>query len=513
MGEVRIDGNYPVIELLEISMDIGVNRHGLLTYGGLISEDSAKQYISQSADRQVVNVSLRSGLEFCGYPQEIAVEHQNDHYYLRVTLVTSSQLMDNDLHDRFFQNCRDSFRDVLTEAYEDSGIGSVVAIHGTEIIRKPILQYRETDWRLTLRMAGRNGAVVIPNVISAEPQVTLGIPSRQIIDENNDIVYFVSRNPDRYRHSFATETRFDGKYEEYGNYYIENQEEYTLFDRLSFQNFLCYEMKSDNRYKLGDSVRVDGKILTVMEKRFTCDREIVEEFYVLGHEQDFAVAFHHNKQITGLELEGTVLGRSGQKVILLLDIDINREDRGKTWFSYSPVTNNGMYSVPLKGEKVMLEWQSEADEDALVVCPMRKNGQETLPPIHRYFLDEHENHMIMIPNKIEYTNHVGNIKWLANNGFDISTCNMVEIAAGQDVKINSQKQVMVFSPERITTHKYRAESSIDMAGAEIHIKAAGAVNEKSKVKDYKKLILPEKSQSYSISASTGQKLAGAIPTF
>ena len=38
INEVKIDGGYPVKQLLEFSMDIGVNRHGTLTYGGLADE-------------------------------------------------------------------------------------------------------------------------------------------------------------------------------------------------------------------------------------------------------------------------------------------------------------------------------------------------------------------------------------------------------------------------------------------------------------------------------------------
>jgi len=513
MGEVKIEGNYPVIELLEISMNVGANRHGLLTYGGLVSEEAAKQYIRQSADEQVVKVSLRGDLEFCGYPQNIAVEHQNDHFFLRITLATSSQLMDTDLHDRFFQNCKNSFENILTEAYEDSGTGSVVAIRGREEIRKPVLQYRETDWEFTLRMTGRNGTVVIPNITSPEPQVALGIPNRSVIDEDNDSTYFISRNSENYRHSFAAETRFDGKYEKYGNHFVEPKEKYMLFENLSFHNFLCYEMRSNNRYKLGDSVRVDGKILTVMEKSFTCDSGIIEELYILGHEQDFAVPFHHNKHITGLGLEGTVLSRAGQEMSILLDIDITRKSGENTWFCYSPVTNNGMYSMPLPGEKVMLEWQSEADDDALFICPMRRNGRETLPPTHRHFLDEHDNHMKMIPNKIEYTNPTGSVVLLAGNGFDIFTGNRIEISAGQNVEISSRKEVMAFSPERVTIHKYGAESSVDMVGEDIHIKAEDTVKGNSRANNYIRTILPKRSQGYSISASTAQKLAGAVPAF
>ena len=50
-GDIKIAGRYPVIELQELSMDIGVNRHGVLTYGGHISEEAAKRYLMQNAEK------------------------------------------------------------------------------------------------------------------------------------------------------------------------------------------------------------------------------------------------------------------------------------------------------------------------------------------------------------------------------------------------------------------------------------------------------------------------------
>ena len=35
--DVKIEGSYPVAKLLELSMNVGVNQHGVLTYGGLIT--------------------------------------------------------------------------------------------------------------------------------------------------------------------------------------------------------------------------------------------------------------------------------------------------------------------------------------------------------------------------------------------------------------------------------------------------------------------------------------------
>ena len=166
--------------------------------------------------------------------------------------------------------------------------------------------------------------------------------------------------------------------------------------------------------------------------------------------------------------------------------------------------------MPLENEKVMLQWQSEFDHDALVVRPDRKNGAGMQPP-ERHFLDENENHLMMVTGKVEYTNPVGSMKWLKSEGFDISTCKNVNIYAGKDVHLTSKAQIQVFSPERITACKAGVDSSIDMLSNELHIKAMKKVKARSNANQYKKTKLPERLSNFTTTASTASKLAAAIP--
>ena len=196
---------------------------------------------------------------------------------------------------------------------------------------------------------------------------------------------------------------------------------------------------------------------------------------------------------------------------MLLDIDAERESDGKSWFSYAPTTNNGMYSMPLKDEKVMLQWQSAADEDILIVRPNRQNGSSMPNPDERHFVTEDGAHFKMVPNTVEFTNPAGNISWLAENGFNISTGGDFSVTAGGDITIKSQGQVRVYSPARISACKTGVESSIDMVSNELHIKAVSRVKTTSKVNNYKKTTLPKRAQKTEINAATASKLAGAIP--
>jgi hypothetical protein len=486
INELKIEGRYPVHKVLEFSMHIGANFHGNLTYGGLISERDAIAYIQKSADMQSVKVTFRDELEFCGFPQMIEVNHQNEHYYLRVSLVTSTQLMDIEKHNRFFQELKQTCFHILTEAYNDSKIGVLSGINAKDRVFSPILQYCETDWQLTMRLASNLSTVIFPNVTVDKPQLILGIPKRQIFTENNNIVYDIKRNNAKF---------------------LENN---SVFVDIQYHDFISCKLRSNSRYKLGDSILYDDKVLVVMQKMIKYIKGEFQELYVLGCEHEYAVPLHQNMNISGLELEGIVLESNTQNMRVILDIDTHRKNDGEKWFAYSPVTNNGMYSMPLEGEKIMLQWQSEYDYDALAIRPIRRNG-EGMQFRERHFQTEHKNHLMMVSDKVEYTNPVGSIKWLAGSGFDISTNKNISVSAGWDINITSQTQVEATSPERITACKADVESSIDMIGGDLHIKAKGKVTVKSKADKYKKTTLPDRTQHFKIGVATASKLAAAIP--
>jgi hypothetical protein len=503
IDDVRIEGKYPVEKILDIALDVGVNRHGTLTYSGLIPKDEAIRYVQQDSDKQAIKVYICDKLEFCGYPEEIHTEWanadaENNHCRLQVKLVTSGAFADIHPRERFYQDTNRTFDDIISEALEDSGVGEFEAVRGKTPIGDVILQYRETDWQFALRMASRLGTLVIPDVVSEEPKFWLGIPEQSAKEEPNDISYQMGRDITEFRAKYNESSKFMQRIKK-------------LQDVSDFHNFLHYKMKSENRYKLGDSVTVDGKILTVMQKTFAYEKGGIEEIYTFGSEQEFAVPFHHNKNIAGLELIGTVLERDGQRIKMLLDIDAKRKAYEKTWFCYSPVTNNAMYSMPLEGESVMLGWQSEADHDVLILRPARKNGSTMPPHVQKHFLTEHEQHMMMASGIIEYKNPTGNIQWLESMGFNISTAKDFALMADKDIVIKSGDQVEIRSPERITAGKTDVPSSIDMIGGDIHIAAKRNVVQKSGVKSYKAGKIPKLDASFEIRANTAKGAAATLP--
>jgi hypothetical protein len=132
-------------------------------------------------------------------------------------------------------------------------------------------------------------------------------------------------------------------------------------------------------------------------------------------------------------------------------------------------------------------------------------------PRERHFLTEHDAHLKMIPGKLEYSNPAGNMTWLADDGFDVSTGKSLLISARRDVNITSGSRVRVYSPERISVCKAGAESSVDMRGSELHIKAVKNVTAASKANKYKKTTLPKRVKKIETDAVTASKLAAAMP--
>ena len=151
----------------------------------------------------------------------------------------------------------------------------------------------------------------------------LGVPNRRVVDESNDTAYSISRIMAGCRRKLMhlCDNHCDNNY----------------------QDLLLYCLRSDNRYRLGDSVSIRSNNFVVMQKSLTFEQGMIQETYILGKEKGFAASEYYDKAIAGLELEGKVLERHKHSLRVLLNVDAKRNNTVGAWFRYSPATNNGMY--------------------------------------------------------------------------------------------------------------------------------------------------------------------------
>lgn len=487
ISQIEIKGTLAVDVIKTFQLSARANCHGYVSYSGYINQQKASALTRSSISQEVMKIYLDGALEFCGHPVEVSIEEVNQVYTLYVTLAGQSKLMDIIAQERFFQTPGQTYEDILTETFKASSNSSLLIFTAdTKPVGHPILQYHETDWMFSLRMAGNLSTVVIPNILSDLPQLSLGMPKRKKIIEE-----------------YAPRILRQGE-----KNYLDKHAPYMRKYRYDDINIhIC----SKHHYQLGDCVLYRGQELFVTEKHIAYHHgQLVDEF-VLSTIKGARVPLHYNKLISGLELEGKVLQTKNTVVKPQLDIDMSRSLSGSMWFQFAPVTNNGMYSMPIPGEKIALQWQSERDEDVLITRCCRTNSNKMPTPDKRYLATEHKNSFSMLPSYLDFCTPIGTTCLHHGNGIKTKAEEKIKFKAKRDINMLSS-QIDFLSTEKIDM-AYSPESRIDMSATEIHLLSDNVeITSDPKHAPLPALAPPDSFPSFKIDLSLSTMLLGATPT-
>lgn len=445
--DISLQGTFTVDILQKLSLKAAVNNHAVLKYSGIIDNIRGLRLVEQETAGQKMRLYLEDKLVFCGTVTTVEVSEENSMFYLSVSCFDNTCLIDIAPHHRSFQNVGTTYAEMLEQVYNDCGSASIITINGKEAIGLPILQYGETDWQFTLRMAGKLGTLVVPNLASENAQAAFGFP------KGNRFTITTTR--------YLIERR--------NVQYIRRDEEYT---DTHFQDFLQYSVCDDRVFSLGDRIEICGYSLAVTELFFSLNSGMLENEYVLGTERGFCQPLCCNERQAGITLPGTVLAASGQTVKLHLDID-EKQDAGCAFnFPYAPQTNNGMYCMPEVGTRVMLRWNSEQDGDAVGVHCCRENGQECEELgnyNNRYLTTDDGKRLAMLPEALLFSGGSNRVKVTNSSGIGVQTANEVTLSAGNNIRLSSRLKVIFVTPEQLKIVKSGVKSGIDVSGGQMHV--------------------------------------------
>lgn len=486
LSEVTMTGEFSVDVLKVLHSNLRFNEHGTLYYEGYISHSKAKVLMGKQIEQSEMRVFLKSIHIFSGMIMRCEIEETGvDSYYMKVWLNTSSKKADYDRPKRFYQNESQTYSSVIEEAFNDSNLNShLISTIEAKRIKGPILQYQETDWELSKRMAGYAETILIANELADTAEIIIGIPKRPPTTLSNDMV---------------TDCQQIKTFEE------------LLINNSKEPNY-GYIIRSINTYSLGDTLIYKGEKWLVVEKCFVSDDEFIEGVYTLGKEDWYHAENKDNKKISGLELQGTVLKCSGTGIKIKLDIGQFPSSKCDFWYTFEPVTNNGMYSMPVVGEKVILQWQSSKDSDVICSHCYRLNSSSMLAPENKYMKTEHDVEMSFLPSSVTFTIPGHSVKF-QKNGIRIKTDNNIYISVGGTFESMSRGRTSIQSSEQINIIATKKQSAIVMQLENIDIISKNKTNLKVDPKGEEiGKISRGKLATFSITTNTAASVVGSIPS-
>lgn len=452
MDLVQLTGAIQIEKVLDFTVTAKVNEHATMYFKGIALQENCEKELRGNLEGQEMSLICDGKPYFTGKLADPKIRNEGRYFSIEATCISGSYCFDTQKRSRSFQDTAMTYAAMLKEVEKGSGTGNILPIAGRdEAIGYPIIQYEETDWEFTKRMASHFGTAVIPEIRYGQPQMSMGIVegTHHTIDTRAE--YIVAKR--------------------IGSWHIKEKA-----NDCDFNAFIYYKVKDYRNFELGDKVKFLGYNLTVMGKYLYIKDGLLEAEYELGQEQGFGMMRYYNAAIAGKSIQGKVLATAREKLKIHLDIDKTQNIEKAYWYTWMPQTGNLMYCMPKLGTKVHLHFPRQDETAAIATECVRTNGGKVCEEMedydYRQFLTEHQKRFAMSPNYMRFMNEAetgGSMINLADGrGIDLRTSENLSIMGMGRLSIKAEGLVSIEAGKLADFNMLGERSGIKLFGSEIN---------------------------------------------
>ena len=413
---LMIDLETPLLNVEFFRMVWKPNEHAYLELMGYISKDA--DYKKEQLYSNMVKVWLeeKTGEEylFNGHVTYVEIKTEPKIRSIVLKAKSGSYLLDQKLIKRSFQDVSKTYAEVVRHCINDEGGEVICTIGSDQQIGRPVIQYKETPWDFSKRLASHLGSFVIPDIVTGKPNIWFGMKKG---DETP--IFF--------------------------------EQEYTINLHSSYTagiNEISYIIESKDYYKLGDRTTFRGQTYTIYQVIAIYENGELIFKYLL--KQCEAVQRIYQSKFAGLGLEGTVQDVYKERVNIALDID-GGNLTGNYFYDWYPETGNALYAMPEKGARVILCFDGSDEQFGFVLhcLPNAIDGK-------RYYADrcldiEDGNSIQIYKNHIQFSQGKDNLL-LRDDDISINTKSNLKILAEGKIKLKA-KRITLNTPEELNIYQ------------------------------------------------------------
>ncbi len=364
---LRLESALPLLSVEDFCYEWMPNRHAVLEVNGYIAPEIPYGVAAVCDSR--IRIWREEGNEtlFHGYVVRVSEESAGETRRVHIEAQSASCMLDRQLRRRSFQAVGNTYAQVVREAVEDQN-GQIVCTEGNGTsIGKPVIQYDETVWAFTGRLAGRLGTCVIADIISGEPALWFGMRGGNTIPAFREEEYDVS---------VARTVHGDGR-----------------------QTETVFETGSRDFYQIGDKTVFCGRQLVICGVSACFGHGELTFRYQLKDRESCRELFQES--FTGLGLSGTVTAVRNEQVKVALDIDGGRET-GDYYYDWYPVTGNALYAMPETGARVEVCFGSRDEREGFGLDSFLGSSDQNSPYQHRRLYAANGNFAHLFDSSIEF---------------------------------------------------------------------------------------------------------------
>ncbi len=347
MGRIGIKSDIGLKTISNMEISIKPNQHIQMILGGILNRSiDEAQSDWEGQDIQVLELDIEGQPKqviFQGVIKKTYTYVENQVSQIIVTALSSSIKLDQGEKSRSHQDVNKTYGQLVQETVASAG-GSV-KLHGSDTvqIRKPVIQYMETDWEFCKRMASHMRIPLYCNPTSPGISLQVGIePGSKPV--------------------------------------MEIGQEYQALIKPALpasQPMLSYEVKSYENYRIGDLVKTPTGNMNICEKTVIFGDGELQFSYKLCCMKDIQADVMFNSRIAGLVLEGEVINTAKENVFVKFDID-GHKGEALYPFPWTPITGNIMYCMPEQGAKVGVYFGCSDEKEASAIVVLQRNSCYTI---------------------------------------------------------------------------------------------------------------------------------------
>ena len=348
--ELRIESKIPFQSVKDFSFEWKPNQHTTLEINGYIDQNIT--YGKESFYDSKIRIWKEQDKEtiFCGYITNVSEEKTGSFIEVHIIAQSTSCKLDQKTEKRSFQAVEKTYAQIVRKAVEQDG-GQIICTEGNNSpIGKPLIQYNETAWEFSKRLASRLTTCIVADIISGEAALWFGMRNGNTVPPLPEDEYTINIVRLPHRDGSQTETE--------------------------------YQAESREFYKLGDKTVFCGRRLIIcgVSARFQHGELIFR--YLLKNKEICKKIYQEN--LIGLGLSGTVVDVRQEQIKIALDID-GGKSTGNYFYNWYPETGNALYAMPEIGARVEVCFGSWDEKDGFGMNCFLKKLENRDYYINKYF--------------------------------------------------------------------------------------------------------------------------------
>lgn len=452
------------LAILEMRKEEEINRHGIMTVTGYISDDSEEKYLRLLTGEVWEKIELMGetgdmDILYWGVVTDFSIERINDQKKLTLEITTGSCLLDRKKHLRSFQDKNITYKQIFRQCCQDYENTAVIFSSPFEDkTGQLVLQYEETDWEFLKRLSSRKNKFLVPESRRMGARIFYDLPKGKKIDFSQEGKYILGKDLAGYQ-----KKKSNGLFE------------------LKESDCLTYVFTVRDDHMMGDYITIQGRKFYVYRicSRYV-DGEMLHEYHLM-QEKGLARPTAWLEQISGCSLDAMVKEVKEDKVQVGILNDENKQQEINVFYPYATVYSTpdgtGWYCMPEPGDMVRLTIPGKREGEAFVTSSVHVETEsaDRKDPDFKVLKTKYQKEVRFTPNSIVITNNQGTkIELTDGEGIHMVSANAVMLEASEDVTISSDKGSLIVAGTSSVLLKQKGTSitldkGISFTGGELRV--------------------------------------------